>query len=151
MVPPKSDKSILLWTRSPHFDEESLTFARSFSSTEFTGSRPDAAAFLKGQTVTFFSHLTFLPVAARGPFSNRAWGQLPRVQGQQLERPYTSAVFPNRHLRLFLLQNRHQQGFARPFVTTCNCSPLGTPDVIANGSRGGAVKNKIPVFFCVKP
>lgn len=95
--------------------------------------------------MTFFSHLTFLPMAARGPFSNRAWGQLPRVQGKRLERRYTSAVFPNRHLRLFLLQNRHQQGFARLFVTTCNCSPLGTPDVIANRSRGGAVKNKIPL------
>lgn len=72
MVPPKSDKSIFLWPRSPHFDEESLIFACSFSSTEFTASRPDAAAFLKGKTVTFFSQLTFLPMAAWGHFSNGA-------------------------------------------------------------------------------
>lgn len=41
-----------------------LFLACTFSSTEFTGSRPDAAASLKGQTVTFLSHFTFLPTAA---------------------------------------------------------------------------------------
>lgn len=128
-----------------------LFFACTFSSTEFRGSRPDAAASLKGQTVAFLSHLTFLPTAVWGHSSNGAWGQLPRVQGKGLERHYTSAVSPNRHLHLFLLQNRHQQGFARLFVTTWNCSPPGTPDIITNGSRDSVVKNKIPVFFCVKP
>lgn len=151
MVPPKSDKSILLWTRSPRFDEEPLIFGLHFLLNRIYRIKAWCSSIFERANWDFFSHLTFLPMAAWGHFSNGAWGQLPRVQGKGLERHYTSAVFPNRHLHLFLLQNRHQQGFARLFVTTWNCSPPGTPDIITNGSRGSAVKNKIPIFFCVKP
>lgn len=147
MVAPKSDKSVLLRTISP----TAYCWINPFGLPAVTPKHnlqdqgPMQQQLRKCKLcchMTFFYQLVFLPTPAWGHFSNEAWEQLLRMQVQQLERHYTSAVFPNRHLCLFLLQNGHQQSFARLFITAWICSPLLSPDMIRNGSWSIAVKNK---------
>lgn len=147
MVPPRSDKSVLLRTVSPtsYWWINPLVSPAVTPKHNLQDQGPMQQQLWKSKLcccMTLFYQLVFLPTPAWGHFSNGAWGQLLRMQEEHLERRYTSAVFPNRHLCLFLFQNGHQQSFARLFITTWICSPLGSPDIIRNGSWSSTVKNK---------
>lgn len=99
-----------------------------------------SAAVVKERTLSpygFLSSACIFPTAAWGHFPNGAWGQESIGTWKTLHECSISKVCP--YSCLFLLQERHQLGFASLFFTMWICNPPGLPDNIGNRSWGSAV------------
>lgn len=131
MVPPKSSKSVLLWTRSPGSSggkkkkKKILQFHQQLFIWRNYRTKAWSAAVVKERTLSpygFLSSACIFPTAAWGHFPNGAWGQESIGTWKTLHECSISKVCP--YSCLFLLQERHQQGFASLFFTMWICNPL---------------------------